>query len=292
MKYSYYPGCSLKGTGRAYEESILPVFRALGVELHEIPDWNCCGATAYMSSDERCAFALGARNLALAERAKTGDVVAPCSACYLNLCKTQHYLEEYPETGRKVKAGLRVIGLSYAGTLKVRHPLDVIVNDVGLDAVKKRVKKPLQGLKVVPYYGCQIVRPYSTFDDAFNPTTLDNLLAALGADVVPFGLKTRCCGGSLTGTLESVGVPLAHRILIEARERGADLVATVCPLCQFNLDGYQGKVEDEAVDLAVPVTYFSQLMGLAFGLPAEEIVLNRGIVSAEPVLAQRQLLAV
>jgi heterodisulfide reductase subunit B2 len=292
VRYSYFPGCSLKGTGRAYEESLLPVFRALGVELAEIPDWNCCGATAYMSSDELAAFALGARNLALAERAKTGDVLAPCSACYLNLSKTQHYIEEYAETGRKVKAGLRAIGLSYVGSLKVRHPLDVVVNDVGLDAVRKLVKKPLKGLKVVPYYGCQIVRPYATFDDRHEPVTLDRLLVALGAEVVPFGLKARCCGGSLTGTLEPVGVPLAHRILIEARDQGADLITTVCPLCQFNLDGYQGAAVGGEGEVAVPVTYFTQLMGLAFGLPAEATVFNRGIVPPQPVLSQRSLLAV
>jgi heterodisulfide reductase subunit B len=291
VNYSYFPGCSLKGTGRAYEESLLPVFRALNVGLQEIPDWNCCGATAYMSSDELCAFALGARNLALAERAKTGDVVAPCSACYLNLSKTKHYLEEYPEVGRKVKAGLRAIGLSYAGSLTIRHPLDVIVNDVGLDAVKTLVKKPLKGLKVVPYYGCQIVRPYATFDNASHPMTLDHLLAALGAEVVPYPLKTQCCGGSLTGTLEAVGVPHANQLVREARDRGADLITTVCPLCQFNLDGYQGGVNGGTEALSVPVTYFTQLMGIAFGLPAADIVLNRGIVPAAPVLAQRQLVA-
>jgi len=289
VRYSYYPGCSLKGTGRAYEESLLPVFRALKVELAEIPDWNCCGATAYMSSDESCAFALGARNLAIAEREKAGDVIAPCSACYLNLNKTQHYLAEYPDIGRKVQAGLRAIGMSYAGTLKVRHPLDVVINDVGLDAVKALVRKPLKGLKVAPYYGCQIVRPYATFDDAFNPTTMDRLLAVLGAEVVPYGLKTRCCGGSLTGTLEPVGVPMAHRLLLEARERGADMVTTVCPLCQFNLDGYQGTVGGGADEIAMPVTYFTQLMGIAFGLPAADVVLNRGIVPAEDVLARRQI---
>jgi heterodisulfide reductase subunit B len=293
MKFSYYPGCSLKGTGRAYEESLLPVARALGLELQEIEDWNCCGATAYMSSDELNAFALGARNLALAEKSDQ-DIIAPCSACYLNLCKTQHYLEEYPETNRKVQEGLRTIGLSYAGRVKVRHPLDVIVNDVGLDAVKKLVQKPLQGLKVAPYYGCQIVRPYSTFDDAFNPVTMDRLVQALGAEVVPFNLKTRCCGGSLTGTLPSVGTHLAHMILLEARKQGADLVTTVCPLCQFNLDGYQGTIEVEGrrEELAVPVTYFTQLMGLAFGLTADETVFYRGLVPAEPVLAQRSLMSV
>jgi heterodisulfide reductase subunit B len=286
VRYSYFPGCSLKGMGRAYEESLLPVFRALGVELQEIPDWNCCGATAYMSSDELSAFALCARSLALAEKAGTGDVVAPCSACYLNLLKAEHYIAEYEDTARKVQAGLRAIGLSYSGTVKVRHPLDVVVNDLGLEAVERRVKRPLKGLKVAPYYGCQIVRPYSTFDDAVNPTTMDRLLTSLGAELVPFGLKVRCCGGSLTGTLESVGVPLAHLLLHEAAARGADLVTTVCPLCHFNLDGYQNTVGD---GMAVPVTYFCQLMGIAFGLPAKDIALDRAITPSKAALARRQL---
>jgi heterodisulfide reductase subunit B len=289
-KYLYYPGCSLKGTGKAYETSLLAVFRALEVELQELADWNCCGATAYMSVDEIKAFALAGRNLALAEADhQDADLIAPCSACYLVLNKAQRYMREYRDIGSQVNGALGVIGMEYRGTVRIRHPLDVLVNDIGLEAIAPKITSPLKGLKVAPYYGCQIVRPYSTFDDRHNPVTMDKLLAAAGAEVVDYPFKTRCCGGSLTGTMPDVGVALVHALLKEASNRDADLIATACPLCQFNLDGYQDKAkrmyEREAVSM--PVVYFTQLLGLALGIPAKELDLHRSIVPAAPILAER-----
>ncbi len=201
MKYSYFPGCSLKGLGRAYEESLLPVMKHLGVELQELNDWNCCGATAYMAVDETKACVLAARNLALAEMNGNHQLMAPCSACYLVLNKTKHYFHDYPAMRQTVDRALAAVNLHYGGDTPVRHPLDVLVNDVGLEAIKQKVKRPLKGLKIAPYYGCQIVRPYATFDDQYNPVSMDLLLEALGATVLKFPLKTKCCGGSLTGTV-------------------------------------------------------------------------------------------
>jgi len=286
VKYLYFPGCSLKGTGKAYEESLLAVFRALGVELKEIDDWNCCGATAYMSVDEAKSYALAGRNLAIAEREEL-DVIAPCSACYLGLNKAQKSLQDHPEIRARVTKALAAAGLEYHGKVKVRHPLDVLINDVGLDAIAKRIKSPLKGHKFAPYYGCQIVRPFASFDDQYDPKTMDKLLAAAGAENVTFPLKTRCCGGSLTGTVPEVGLRLAYIILKEAKKRGAEAVVTVCPLCQFNLDGYQDQIarKFEAVDM--PVVYFTQVLGLAMGLSADELGLKRSIISADVVLAGR-----
>ncbi len=286
MKYSYFPGCSLKGTGRAYEESLLPVFQALGVELEELNDWNCCGATAYMAVDEVKACVMASRNLAIAEKAGHAEVLAPCSACYLVLNKTKHYLHESPAVNAVVQRALKTANLTYSGNTPVRHPLDVLVNNIGLDAVKKRVKHPLNGLKVAPYYGCQIVRPYATFDDQYNPVTMDRLLEALGAQVVRYPLKTRCCGGSLTGTLPEPGLLCSYILLKEAITRGADVIATVCPLCQFNLDGYHDKIAAKWERVEIPVVFFTQLMGLAFGLPAEQLGLHRGFVPMKPLPAQ------
>lgn len=278
MKYSYFPGCSLKGTGRAYEESLLPVMQHLGVELAELPDWNCCGATAYMAVDEAKACVTASRNLALAEQAGPFQLLAPCSACYLVLNKTQHYIEDYPKMKQAVDRALAAVNLKYSGRTPVRHPLDVLINDVGLEAIKQKVTQPLKGLKIAPYYGCQIVRPYATFDDQANPTTMDRLFEALGATVVRFPLKTKCCGGSLTGTLPEAGLRLAYILLKEAKKRGADVIATVCPLCQFNLDGYHDQIESRWEPVRVPTVYFSQLMGLAFGLPATSLGLQRGFI--------------
>lgn len=286
MKYQYFPGCSLKGTGRAYEESFLAVFRALGVEINELEDWNCCGATAYMSVDETKSYALAGRNLAIAGR-DTADVMAPCSACYLVLNKTMKGIAEHPELRRKVTGALKAGGLEYSDAVKVRHPLDVLVNDVGLETIKKSVKNPLKGLKIAPYYGCQLVRPFAEFDDQRNPVTMDKLIEASGAECVDWPLKTHCCGGSLTGTVQEAGLRLAYVILKEAKKRGAQAIVTPCPLCQFNLDGYQGQIAAKYEKIDIPVLYFTQVVGLAMGLSAEELGIRRGIISAEAVLAGR-----
>lgn len=284
--YSYFPGCSLKGSGRAYEESILPVFRTLGLVLDELDDWNCCGATAYMAVDEVDACVMASRNLAIAEKAGHGELVAPCSACYLVLNKTKHYLQDSPAIKRVVNVALQEADLNYGGNTPVRHPLDILVHEVGLDAIKSRVKKSLKGLKVAPYYGCQIVRPYSTFDNQYNPTTMDRLLEALGATVVEFPLKTRCCGGSLTGTLPEPGLLCTYILLKEAKKRCADVIATACPLCQFNLDGYHDKIEAKWKDsVRIPTVYFTQLMGLAFGLSETEVGLQRNMTPMKPLAA-------
>ncbi|MBE7501004.1 MAG: CoB--CoM heterodisulfide reductase iron-sulfur subunit B family protein [Verrucomicrobiales bacterium] len=285
MKYAYFPGCSLKGTGKAYEESLLPVMKHLGVEMQELDDWNCCGATAYMAVDEGKACAAAARNLAIAEKSGLQQVLAPCSACYLVLNKTQHYLHEYPGMRQTVARALETVGLRCEGTSAVRHPLDILLNDIGLEAVKQKVTRPLKGLKVAPYYGCQIVRPYATFDDQTNPTTMDRLLEALGATVVKWPLKTKCCGGSLTGTLPEAGLRLSYILLKEAIKRGADVIATVCPLCQFNLDAYHPKISARWEPVPIPTVYFSQLMGLAFGLPDNQVVLHRGMIPMKPLAA-------
>lgn len=285
-KYLYFPGCSLKGTGRAYEESFLAVFKALGLEVRELEDWNCCGATAYMSVDERKSYALAGRNLAIAERGDL-DVIAPCSACYLVLNKTQKGLKENPELRRMVVNALKAGGLDYKGTVKVRHPLDVLINDVGVEKLSRFIKKPLKGLKLAPYYGCQIVRPYASFDDQYDPVTMDRLIEAAGAESVSWPLKTRCCGGSLTGTLPEVGLRLAYILVKEAKKRGAGAIVTLCPLCQFNLDGYQEKIAAKYERVDIPTFYFTQVLGLAMGLSESELGIKRGIISAEAALAGR-----
>lgn len=283
MKYAYFPGCSLRGTGRAYEESLLPVFRHMGIDLTELPDWNCCGATAYMSVDEKQACVLAARNLALAEQAGHGQLLAPCSACYLVLNKTRHYFVEYSSVAGEVRQALGRGGLTMGTPVPVRHPLDVLERDVGLEAIRQKVVRPLKGLRVAAYYGCQIIRPYAAFDDAHEPMSMDRLLEALGATVVKWPLKTRCCGGSLTGTVPEAGLRLVYHLCREALKRGAQVISTVCPLCQFNLDAYHHDIARRWEDVRVPTVYFTQLMGLAFGLPEEQLGLQRGFVRMRPL---------
>ena len=287
MKYTYYPGCSLKGTGRAYEESLLAVFRALDVELQELEDWNCCGATTYMSYDELKSYALAGRNLAMAKQ--TGnDLMAPCAACYLVLNKAQFYVKEYPWIGDVVSNALQAIHLPNDIQVKVRHPLDILLNDVGLDAIRAHVTHPLKGLKVAPYYGCQIVRPYALFDNQRNPTSMDRLIEACGATCVYYPVKTHCCGGSQKGTLPEVGIDLIRRLLTEAARNQADAIATLCPLCQFNLEAFEGEAGDSR-KFNMPVLYFTQLMAIAFGMPLAEAGLQRSFVDVKPLLAEREI---
>lgn len=281
--YAYFPGCSLTGLGRPYDESLRAVFAHLGLALTDIPDWNCCGATSYMSVNGNQAVALAARNLALAEQ-MAAEIVAPCSACYLVLSKAQHTIAGYPDVAARVHAGLAAAGLEYRGRVAVRHPLDILMNDVGPAAIQAKVVQPLARYSVAPYYGCQIVRPYGAFDDPFRPQLLDRLLALLGASAVEYPVKSRCCGGSLTGTMEDIGLRLNYLLIREAQARGANMIATVCPLCQYNLEAYQGKMRRafaEAVDL--PIVYFTQLVGLAFGLQPKALGLHRNFVTAAPL---------
>ncbi len=278
MSYLYYPGCSLKGTGKAYEESLLAVFEKLGYPLKELPDWNCCGATSYMAVDENAAFALAARNIAIADK-EGMDIIAPCSACYAVLNKAKDYISKYADVRDKVERALRNASLTYYGHANIRHPLDVIVNDIGLDKIKEKVIHPLKGLRVFNYYGCLVVRPYSFFDHPCYPSTLDMLMDAIGAESLDHRLKAKCCGGSLTGTLEEVGVRLVYIIVREAKKKGAHAIVTLCPLCQFNLEAYQRKAERRYGEkLNIPVIYFTQLLGLALGVNEERLGLNRLLI--------------
>ena len=292
-KYLYYPGCSLKSSARHYEESILSVFHALEISLVELSDWNCCGATACMAMDRNKAVALAARNLALAERQgepnDKGEVhlLVPCAACFLGLYKAQKYLEDYEDIAETVIAGLRDVGLDYSGNVRIRHPLDVLVNDFGVENIRHKVSRKLVGLRVACYYGCQLVRPYAVFDDQANPTTKEQLMETLGAEIVDWHLpKTRCCGSSVTGIMNDIGLPLSYNILEEAHRHGANIVATSCPLCQFNLECYQVKMRKKHGDIDMPVAFFTQLIGLALGLDRKALGLHRLFIPVEPLLAK------
>jgi len=280
MDYTYYPGCSLTRTASPYDLSTRAVFRALGLGLHELEDWNCCGATMYMSVQETVSFAISARNLALAEPLER-DVVAPCSACYLVLLKTNRFLREIPELAAKVNDALSAAGLNYAGNVRVRHPLDVLCNDVGIKAIAQRATRSLAGLKIAEYYGCQIVRPERAFDDVEVPMTMDTLFAALDAENVYFPMKTRCCGGMLMTTVGDVAKKLCRDLLECAKANGADCLVTTCPLCQMNLAAYQDALTRQyGVDLHLPILWFTQLLGLALGLDVKTLGLDRHL---EPI---------
>ena len=294
MKYGYYPGCSLEKNAVAYHQSAMEIAGPFGLEFAEVEDWNCCGATEYMSVDAIPAYALIGRNLAIAAGQHTNgngnQLVAPCSACFLNLKKADHYMGESKELAQQVNTALAAGGLNYdPGSVTVRHLLDIFVNDVGYDAVREKVTKPLYDLKIAPYYGCLITRPAKTgsFDAAEYPTSLDQLMQTLGASVVDFPLKTHCCGGHMTQISETVALDLIRRLLKNAQDYEADMIVTLCPMCQLNLDAYQESVNKHfGTNFNIPILYFTQLIGLAMGMPAKNLGFGKEFVDAGPALAK------
>jgi heterodisulfide reductase subunit B len=244
------------------------------MDLVEMADWNCCGATPAATVDPMLPHALAARNLAIAEEMGM-DMVAPCAACYKNINKASHVLNDDPELLARVNATLNGHQLGYAP--KVRHPLDVVVNDVGLDSVP--VEKPLRGLKVASYYGCLITRPEGGFDDPEHPQSMDRLMETLGAEAVDWPYKTKCCGGAIYMTTEDISFAMSADVLAHAKAAGANAVAVGCPFCQLLLDLYQDKLEAlKDTTFHLPIFFFSQLMGLAMGLDRAELGLERLVV--------------
>jgi len=302
MRYAYYPGCSLTHSAEPYDRSTKAIAAPLGLSLEEIDDWNCCGATEYISINKNAAYALVGRNLALAaNQGVSSDLVAPCSACYLNLRKVDHYMGKFPELRDKTNAALAAGNLHYEpGSMHVRHLLDVVVEDVGYEAIKEHVVRPLDGLRVAPYYGCLIVRPQlngggaaspersgGATNDPEYPMHLDRLLRSLGAEVVDFPLKTHCCGGHMTQISADTAYELIRRLLHNAREYQADIIVTACPMCQLNLDAYQSQVNRHfGTDFHLPVLYFTQMIGLAMGMAPRDLGIGREVVSAAAALGK------
>ena len=277
LTLGYYPGCSGLGTSIEYDASTRAVCAALGITLKDIPDWTCCGSTPAHTVDHALSTALAARNFAQAESAGIADVITPCPSCLKNLKNALHNLED-PLFAARVNA-LTERPLQCKHT--VRSVLQVIVEDLGLDAVKEKVVRPLKGMKVVPYYGCLMTRPGADmqFDDPENPTSMDRLLEALGAEVLPFPLKVDCCGASYGIPRKDVIVRLSGRLLALAKELGADAVVAACPLCQMNLDLRQSQIDP---GLNLPVPYFTQLLGWSLGLDEKALGFDKVIVPTAP----------
>lgn len=289
-EYLLYPGCSMESSAKAYYESMMAICKPLGFSLKEINDWNCCGATEYLSLDTTPAYALISRNLALAEKQANGinTVIAPCSACYLNLSKADHYMHEDKAFGKKINEALAAGDLHYnPGKLFIRHLLDVIVNEIGIEKVKEKVVKPLTGLRIAPYIGCMLPRPdyNNRYSDTEHPDELDNLVSALGAEVIDFPLKTHCCGGHMTQIGPDTAFEMIHRLISAADQYKADLIVTVCPMCQMNLDAFQDQMNHHYhTNFKMPILFFTQLMGIAFGEKPEKLGFGSEFVSAREVM--------
>lgn len=282
--FSYFPGCSLEKMAISYNQSAKQTTQALGVELREVEDWNCCGATTYFHVDELLAYTLVGRNLAIAEK-EGFDLVAPCSACYKNTYFANAYLKEDVDLANHINYALQQDNLTYTGSIGVKHLMEVFAEDIGFDALKAQVSHPLKGLRVAPYYGCQIVRPKKDHEDVENPRFFEDLMTAIGAEPVDFTYRLRCCGGSLLITSREAAFKLIFELLQNVEQSEADVIATACPLCQTNLECYQMQVNQEyGSNFKIPVLYFTQLIGLALGLPTKKLGIGTEFVSADRIL--------
>ena len=285
-QYAYFPGCSLESLAKSYHLSSFEVARVLGVDLKEIEDWNCCGATAYFPVDELLAYTLVARNLAIAEKEGLQDFVAPCSGCYKNAYFTSVYLRQDPDLAEHINYALEADNLHFEGTMKVRHLIEVFIEDVGLDEIKNKVSHSLKGLRVAPYYGCQLLRPRKDGEEIENPQFFEGLLAAIGAEPVEYASKTRCCGGSLIITNRKAALDMVYVLLQDAIKHNANVIATTCPMCNINLEVYQNQVNREfGTQFSIPVMYFTQLMGVALGLIPARLGIAKEMISATPILS-------
>ncbi len=274
MRYLYYPGCSLEGTALEYNLSTRRIMQETGVELLEIEDWTCCGASAAEATSELLSLALPARNLAIAEKMDdVNDILVPCSACYLNLKKVEEKTRKDQKMVDTLNDILAEEQLHLQGRVTVRHLLDVIANDIGAQKIQRLVKRPLSDLNVAPYYGCQCLRPYSVFDDPEMPRSMEPIIEATGARVHHWDMAAKCCGASHMNTKMEVGIELVTNILKGAR--GADAVVTVCPMCQMNLEAHQRKISHvHHENLNRTILYLPQLLGLALGISEKELGLN------------------
>ncbi|RJX25886.1 MAG: heterodisulfide reductase subunit B [Desulfurivibrio sp.] len=276
MKICFYPGCSF-ATSAGYRESTEAVCRKLDIELNEIPDWNCCGATVMFGDNKLRATALAARHFALVQPMGFAELVTGCNACYATLRKAARLLAADEELFRKTQAVLHNLGLDLDRIPKIRHLLEVLV-----EAMPDSTSDKYKTLAVGAYYGCQLTRPDQELDKGNYPQILEHFLSRIGFAVQEHSASTRCCGASHAVIYQNECQGLSQRIIGEIKGKGAQVITTVCPLCQFNLDLAQNQKNGPGL----PVTYFTQLAGLALGLAPAELGLNKLLVSADKVLTR------
>jgi heterodisulfide reductase subunit B2 len=291
MRISYYPGCTLKETAAVFDRSVDRVCTQLGVELAEVPAWACCGSSPALKTDHLLSTALAAHNLVLAGRQGLGAVVIPCPFCFRRLLGAQQEMESDPQTRAQVT---QAIGAgpdeNIYESIKVLSLLGFLRYELGLRAIAAQVRRPLKGLKVLTYYGCYLVKPaaLTRYDDPENPVSMDQLLEALGAEVLDWDFKTECCGASLAVGKAATACELSGRIIREAAYRKADVVAVACQLCLANLDMRQDRIgRMHGTSYHVPVLYFTQLMGLAFGMPYKALGLRQHLTSPAAMLKSK-----
>lgn len=283
LDYAYYPGCSSTGTSIEYDMSSRAICEALGIRLTDVPDWNCCGSTPAHTVDHSLSSALSARNLDHVASMGLDSCVTPCPSCLANLKTASHRMED---EGFRNKVN-KLLDKPANTDIETKSVLQILVEDYGIENIRKKVVKPLNGLVVGAYYGCILNRPpeLMQFDDREHPMAMDNIMEALGATVVPFPLKVECCGASFGIPRKDVVMRLSGKLLDTAEEIGAMALVTACPLCQMNLDMRQNQINHaNGTNHNIPIFYFTQLLGLALGLTEKELGMNKLCVSPRTLL--------
>ncbi len=291
MKYAYYPGCSLHSTAKEYDISTKAVAKSLGIELVEINDWTCCGATPAHLTMHTLATALPVKNLLAAQKMELSDVVTACAACFSRLKISNKMMQEDKKHRAKVN---EVLNDNYNGDMKVQHFLDVITNTFGLKNIAEKVTKKLSGLKVACYYGCLLTRPHDVteFDDLEDPHLMDDLMKVLGAEAVNWPYKVECCGASFSLTKTSIVLKLSGDILQMAVDEGAEAIIVACPLCQSNLDLRQKMINRRyKKKFNVPILYFTQMLGLGLGIEAKDLGFEKHIINPIPLLKEKGIIS-
>ncbi len=284
MKYAYYPGCSLHSTAKEYDKSLRLVCEKVGLELEEVKGWICCGSSWAHPTSKLLSLALPLKNLAEIEKSGLREVIVPCAACFSRFKIAQHEIDNEPQLAAAVEG---IIEHRFRDGVKVYHPLDILSNNTGLSRLTKLVKNNLSGLRVACYYGCLLTRPpkATEFDDCEYPQSMDRILQAVGVPTLDWSYKTDCCGASFALTRTEIVLKLSRDILEAAKAVGADAIAVACPMCQSNLDTRQEEIEEKyQTTYHLPIFYFTQLMGLAFDIPAEKLLLKSHLVNTEDLL--------
>lgn len=292
MKVSYFPGCTLNTTGKGFDNAVRASTAAVGLELVELPEWNCCGATYPLIVDNMLELAAPAHVLVSARAAGLGApplLTTACTTCYNVLKRTNHFIRQHKDERERIGF---FIEAEYGGEVEVKDILHLLRDDVGWEIVREKVQRPLEGLKLASYYGCMVLRPPAevAYEDPDHPRSLDDLMVALGATPVEYPHKNECCGAYLAVKAPDVTREMVYTILKSAQAAGARAVVTNCPLCQFNLDRQQSLMRQVHANYqAIPVFYFSQLMGLALGLEASGYGWERHYIDARPLLRELAL---
>ena len=292
MKIAYFPGCTLKAAAKNFEDSALAAAQALGIEMVELPRWTCCGTVYSLSADDLMHHIAPVRNLLRVVESGYDKVVTLCAMCYNTLKMSNLRFRQNPADREKITQFMYEEKTQYEGQVEVYHLLELLRDKVGFDKIEGKIKKPLKGLKVSPYYGCTLLRPKeAAIDDPESPQLLAKLLTAMGAEVVDFPYNIECCGSYLTVNKVDFVAQRTKEIVGQAQSLGAELLMQSCPLCDFNLSGRQKEAQKQFSDFKpMPTLYFTQLLALSLGLNGRSLRMDLNYVNPEPLLAKKGLL--